>query len=373
MAKFTVDTHLFRELGELLVGRDSTALIELVKNSYDADATEVEVYAEHLESTRDGWIQISDNGVGMTPQIFEDGFLRIASRAKDIGDRRSLRFKRRFTGEKGIGRLAAHKLAELIDVTSYPGEELRSNGTAGVHGVIDWRLVEKFETLDQLNASDVDAVIVEPVRLSTKGKSGTVIVLRRLRRKWTAGERARFISEVQTFSPPSVLIDRPSPKLFPGPVLFDHPILRDTSPRGAIFRTKLSGDFTTSEDYWQVLVEAADWLIEVDARMSTKDVRYNIVPSSRFRKEFPKAQQRHHSIAHPNPQNGPFFQARILVRSGSLEGNRLIKGWATSHAGIRLFMEGFRGRGDYRCTSAPKTHGFARSLRCGATTRPRRS
>ena len=229
MAKFTVDTHLFRELGELLVGRDSTALIELVKNSYDADATEVEVYAQHLESTRDGWIQITDNGVGMTPQIFEEGFLRIASRVKDVGDRRSVRFKRRFTGEKGVGRLAAHKLAELIDITSLAGEELKPNGAAGVHGVIDWRLVEKFETLDELNASNIGAVIVESIERGPRQKPGTVIVLRRLRRKWTAGERARFISEVQTFSPPSILIDRPSPKLFPGPVLFDQPKLRDSS------------------------------------------------------------------------------------------------------------------------------------------------
>lgn len=48
MAKFTVDTHLFRELGELLVGRDSTALVELIKNAYDADATQVIVYGERL-------------------------------------------------------------------------------------------------------------------------------------------------------------------------------------------------------------------------------------------------------------------------------------------------------------------------------------
>ena len=40
-AGFTVDTHLFVELGELLVRKDSTALVELVKNSYDADATKV--------------------------------------------------------------------------------------------------------------------------------------------------------------------------------------------------------------------------------------------------------------------------------------------------------------------------------------------
>ena len=44
MAKFTVDTQLFRELGELLVGRESTALVELIKNSYDADSSAVAVY-----------------------------------------------------------------------------------------------------------------------------------------------------------------------------------------------------------------------------------------------------------------------------------------------------------------------------------------
>jgi signal transduction histidine kinase len=202
--------------------------------------------------------------------------------------------------------------------------------------------VEQFETLDELNASAVGAVVVEPIESSSKRRSGTVIILRRLRRRWSAGERARFISEVQTFSPPPALVERPSPKLFPGPALFDQPSLRDTSERGTIFKTKLSGDFTASEDYWQVLVQAADWLIEIDAKASTKKVHYNIVPSSRFRKEAPNAQQDHHSIGHPNPESGPFFQARILVRSGVLEGSRPIKGWATNNAGIRLFMEGFR-------------------------------
>jgi hypothetical protein len=47
--KFTVDTHLFRELGELLVGRDSTALVELIKNAYDADATEIIVNGVSLD------------------------------------------------------------------------------------------------------------------------------------------------------------------------------------------------------------------------------------------------------------------------------------------------------------------------------------
>src|SRR5439155_20872381 len=124
--KFTVDTHLFRELGELLVGRDSTALVELIKNSYDADATQIIVYGEALDDAKRGFITVSDNGNGMTEEEFTNGFLRIASRFKDEGPRLSKRYKRRFTGAKGIGRLAAHKLARLIRIHSVPWEERRT-------------------------------------------------------------------------------------------------------------------------------------------------------------------------------------------------------------------------------------------------------
>src|SRR5205814_1497183 len=101
MPKFTVDTHIFRELGELLVGRDSTALIELIKNSYDADATEVVLYGEGLSSAARGYISIKDNGIGMSLKEFQNGFLRIAARTKETSHRRSLVFERRYTGAKG--------------------------------------------------------------------------------------------------------------------------------------------------------------------------------------------------------------------------------------------------------------------------------
>jgi hypothetical protein len=100
--RFSVDTHVFRELGELLVGRDSTALVELIKNSYDADATEVVVYGEKLDDLENGSISVADDGVGMSAKAFTEGFLRIAARTKDTGDRRSTRFRRRYTGAKGI-------------------------------------------------------------------------------------------------------------------------------------------------------------------------------------------------------------------------------------------------------------------------------
>src|SRR5271155_4711081 len=95
-ARFTVDTHLFRELGELLVGRDSTALVELIKNAYDADATEVTVYGEGLKSPETGRIVDTDNATGMSQDHFVRGFLRIASRFKEGGERRSALYRRRY-------------------------------------------------------------------------------------------------------------------------------------------------------------------------------------------------------------------------------------------------------------------------------------
>jgi len=139
--RFSVDTHVFRELGELLVGRDSTALVELIKNSYDADATEVVVYGENLDDLENGMIKVSDNGIGIDVKTFSEGFLRIAARTKDTGDRRSTLFKRKYTGAKGIGRLAAHKLARVLEVESLS----KNNGKppTGVSAKIDWDGIEK--------------------------------------------------------------------------------------------------------------------------------------------------------------------------------------------------------------------------------------
>src|ERR1041385_5210579 len=238
--KFTVDTHLFRELGELLVGRDSTALIELIKNSYDADATEVTVHGQHLDDPRHGVITVVDNGLGMTPSIFKDGFLRIASRIKDEGHRRSVRYKRRFTGAKGIGRLAAHKLAKLLKVTSVPSDEVIDGEKLGVEALIDWNLVEKQETLDDL--ANTDAVQVKSEDLPARREEGTTIELRQLRKKWTSVERARFFAEVGTYNPPEVLLKIPENQCR-FPLLFDAPRLADQRPTDPGFCVKLTGEF----------------------------------------------------------------------------------------------------------------------------------
>lgn len=183
MAKFTVDTHLFRELGELLVGRDSTALIELIKNAYDADATEVTVYGERLDKPEEGHILVTDDGVGMNAEAFEKGFLRVASRLKEQGERRSTLYQRRYTGAKGIGRLAAHKLAKKLEIDSVPQFPESDGIREALNATIDWDKIEQYETLDELDSTD--AILLETKTIRKNTRSRTALLLSRLRKAWT--------------------------------------------------------------------------------------------------------------------------------------------------------------------------------------------
>ena len=344
MHKFTVDTHLFRELGELLVGRDSTALVELIKNAYDADATVVTVHGEQLNNPTRGRIVVADNGTGMGIDEFEAGFLRIASRLKDQEDRHSRLLRRRYTGAKGIGRLAAHKLAKKLEINSVPHVQGQNRSRSALYAAIDWDEIERYETLDDIDSTD--AVFVEPKTVRANAASGTTIVLSRLRRAWTPSERARFLAEVQSFEPP-VFLKEPLPRfMISKPLLFDAPVVRDESTHGSTssfgFQVHLEGDFAVGEDYWALVADMAAWVLEIRTDPLSREVRFAITPTNKTRDNNLEARYFEHSIPHPTPEDGPHFDARILVREGRLSGSRDQRVWAARTSGIRVYLEGFR-------------------------------
>ena len=332
---FTVDTHVFRELGELLVGRDSTALLELIKNSYDADATEIIVAAINLGTTSRGEIVIRDNGSGMDGRQFEKGFLRIASRFKEEGARRSRHFHRRYTGSKGIGRLAAHKLAKLMEVYSVCGEPSRTSRES-LHARIDWEKIEKKETLDQL----ADEISLETSRLERATKPGTTITLRRLRCAWSDNERLRFVNECRSFQVPEILREPLPARILSTPLLFPTPQLRDANSDDPGCKIHLEGDFSEGDSYWDALVDATNWVLEIDAKSDRRNVRYSITPTKSTLKTFPEARERKFEHLHPYPNEGPFFQARILARDAQIRKNLLQ--WSKQMSSVRVYLEGFR-------------------------------
>jgi signal transduction histidine kinase len=122
--------RLLRTLGNDLISSDKVAIIELVKNSYDADASHVLIrFVGPLVSGK-GRIEIWDDGIGMSVETLETSWLEIATDTKKRNSKSES--GRRVLGEKGIGRLAAARLGMDLLLTT------RSENSAEVALLIDW-------------------------------------------------------------------------------------------------------------------------------------------------------------------------------------------------------------------------------------------
>jgi signal transduction histidine kinase len=335
MATFSVDTQLFRELGELLVGRDATALTELIKNAYDADATVVRIAGESLQDGVGGKITVSDNGTGMTGEEFRSGYLTIAGRGKGHGDRRSRVYRRRFTGEKGIGRLATHKLAHNLRVRSVAAGAKKTLGTRRVEARIDWDAIERYETLSDIRK---DALSVGERTLAEAQRSGTVIELDRLRHEWNVDDLADFAVELGAFEPPRLLTSPLPHAMRSSKGLFDSLPVRDAEDSTG-FAVQLRGDFDRSEDFWQQVADTADWVVEIDS--SPEQVLISVSPTERTMERLPRAEA--YLVSYEPDKGGapPHFAARILARENA-RGTRRTREFVSKIAGVRMYMEGFR-------------------------------
>ncbi len=109
--------HILRLLGDELIGSHLLAIFELVKNSYDADSSTVMVQME-IESNPPT-ITVMDDGCGMDLETIKSGWLQIGTPLKREGKiLRTPRFGRLPLGEKGVGRLAAFKLGNRLEMTT---------------------------------------------------------------------------------------------------------------------------------------------------------------------------------------------------------------------------------------------------------------
>ncbi|MDO5094024.1 MAG: ATP-binding protein [Propionibacteriaceae bacterium] len=138
--------RLLRTLGSDLISSDKVALIELVKNSYDADASVVLIrFHGPLEEAK-GRIEVWDDGHGMDVATLQRSWLDIATDTK----RRRPRSDggRRVLGEKGIGRLAAARLGhEMMLIT-------RMTNADEVKLLIDWTDFDREDAyLDQIEVA----------------------------------------------------------------------------------------------------------------------------------------------------------------------------------------------------------------------------
>ena len=132
-ASFEIESAILKEIGEQMVGSSETALTELIKNAYDADATMATL--EWCDSK----IILTDNGHGMTEDEFLNAWMRIGTSNK-IKQPESKKYGRDLTGSKGVGRFAVRFLGETLDFSSVAE-------TAGVKtklsAMFDWREIDR--------------------------------------------------------------------------------------------------------------------------------------------------------------------------------------------------------------------------------------
>lgn len=165
---FSVETRLLRELGERLVKQPEVALLELIKNAYDADAVECAVdYDPNTE------IVVKDDGSGMTLDRFSNAWMVIGTSSKQHTPL-SERFGRAITGEKGIGRFAVRFLGRGLELESIADDATRALRTK-LTATFDWPKFDRSEDLGQVR------VPYELVEANPLTPTGTKLVITRPR------------------------------------------------------------------------------------------------------------------------------------------------------------------------------------------------
>ncbi|MGV8963421.1 MAG: ATP-binding protein [Candidatus Saccharimonadaceae bacterium] len=168
--RFSVDAGIINRLGKELVGKHETAVSELVKNAYDADATEVNLVFENAWNAG-GILVIEDNGHGMTKEQLVNGFMRLSSSDK-IHNPISNKYKRQRAGRKGIGRFATQRLGDKLIIITQTVNSLQA-----LRVIINW---EDFE-------SDKDLLTISnKIEFIPKDKEeGTTLIIEGLREGWS--------------------------------------------------------------------------------------------------------------------------------------------------------------------------------------------
>lgn len=196
--RFFVDAKTLIHLGRDSIKDHTTALIELVKNSYDADSYNVEIDIQQDVSKENdkNVIRIADNGFGMTKEQLYNNWLRIGfsskreSKISDLGRRR--------TGEKGIGRISTDRLGGLLELIT----KTEQDGLIGLK--INW---DDFD-VEGRDLSDIDIEITKPTYINIPDKegklsaSGTEIIIKNLRQSWTVDNIESLFNELSSISPP---------------------------------------------------------------------------------------------------------------------------------------------------------------------------
>lgn len=324
--RFSVDAGIINRLGKELVGRSETAVSELVKNAYDADATEVELIFENAFA-EGGALHIIDNGLGMTREQLIYGFMRLSSTSK-IHEPTSPGFKRQRAGQKGIGRFATQRLGRSLVITTQTADSLDA-----LKVTIDW---DKFEM--DLDLSSISNRIEVVPKLK---EQGTELLIHNLREAWSDAEIRRIYRYTSDLLQPFPLSKAQKEKSRAQKEV-------DLGFRSAYFRSDHEGNI------WPIVSDEIAFfdhaLAEIEGYVDREGKGYWSLSSKKLEFEneiFPLDPS--HSDQSGNSEwnfiKGAHFKCYYFIYEPSLLSKQIssfIREVAKERGGIRLYRNGFR-------------------------------
>jgi len=183
--KFAPDT--LARLGEELIPNPDQGIIELVRNSYDADASSCTVDFSQAGSFI---ISIKDTGDGMDLDAIQNGWFVLGHSAKADDANKRTRKGRLPVGDKGLGRLAALRMGQVAILETRP----RSEPGVLYRVTFDWR-----KYVNQKLVEDVDFTIE---KATTTSRPGTDITLKQVRAQFGRRELDRLARNILLLSDP---------------------------------------------------------------------------------------------------------------------------------------------------------------------------
>ena len=262
-SRFQVSGNLIRKLGGESISNKNVAILELIKNSYDAKANKVEIFLNDVNTTG-GNITISDNGRGMDYSDLMNKWMTIAttnkSKVKKNGEHSII-------GEKGIGRLSAESLGRNTVLYSYPRNE-----STGYKILFDWG---KYQAENIL----IDQIPNQTFRFpKTKGKYGTMLEILNLNHDWNdKSSQENLLRDINLLNP----INKPLTdfKVIPkiNPTLVSVPLIRRGFLEKAVYKlkTRLSGGISVRYEFI-VKGKRKEGLFTLDRKLKCGDAVFEL-------------------------------------------------------------------------------------------------
>lgn len=204
--KWRFDVSAFRLIGRDLITDRITALFELVKNCYDANATEVTITFHQVgSSSENSYITIKDNGQGMSFEDVRDKWMVIGTSSKRRNPISAPPFSRRCVGEKGIGRFAVDKLGNHLVIKTK-----QVNTLDWLTVKIDWDKYQKASEIEQgihLFTEIENSYVLTPT--TDSNEHGTFLSIEGLHDKWEKNDIIRFLRQSSRIVSPYVQLKYP--------------------------------------------------------------------------------------------------------------------------------------------------------------------